>query len=120
VASVGFPNLLIMYGPLSPSGFCNGPTCAELQGEWIVECLAWLRERGLTRIEATAEAETAWVEHAAQRAAGTFFPRAESWYMGANIPGKPRQLLNYAGGAPLYLKKCAECAAAGYEGFSLD
>jgi cation diffusion facilitator CzcD-associated flavoprotein CzcO len=120
VASAGFPNLLMMYGPLSPSGFCNGPSCAELQGEWIVQCLAWLRERGLTRIEATPGAEAAWVEHAAQRAAGTFFPRANSWYMGANIPGKPRQLLNYAGGAPLYLQKCAECAEAGYAGFALS
>ena len=101
VASHGFPNMLMMYGPLSPSGFCNGPSCAELQGEWLVQCLVWLRDHGVTRIEATTEAEDAWVEHTAQRAAGTFFPRANSWYMGANIPGKPRQLLNYAGGAAL-------------------
>jgi hypothetical protein len=91
-----------------------------LQGEWLVQCLVWLRDHGVTRIEATTEAEDAWVEHAAQRAEGTFFPRANSCYMGANIPGKPRQLLNYAGGTPLYLQKCAECAEAGYSGFTLS
>jgi cation diffusion facilitator CzcD-associated flavoprotein CzcO len=119
VASHGFPNLLMLYGPQSPSGFCNGPTCAELQGEWIVQCLARLRERGVRRIEATAEAEEAWNEHIEERVEGTFFPRANSWYMGANIPGKPRQILNYPGGLPLYLSLCAECAAAEYAGFAL-
>jgi len=120
LASAGFPNLLFMYGPQSPAGFCNGPTAAELQGDVIVACLAWLRERGLTRIEALPEAETAWNAHVEELAAATLFPKANSWYMGANIPGKPRQLLNYPGGLPLYLKRCAECAEAGYAGFRLS
>ncbi|HVM99397.1 MAG TPA: NAD(P)/FAD-dependent oxidoreductase [Caulobacteraceae bacterium] len=120
LASAGFPNLLIMYGPQSPAGFCNGPSAAELQGDVIVELLAWMRARGLTRIEATAEAEDAWNAHVEEMAAGTLFPQANSWYMGANIPGKPRQLLNYPGGLPLYLQKCAECAAGGYAGFRLS
>jgi cyclohexanone monooxygenase len=119
LASAGFPNLLIVYGPQSPAGFCNGPTAAELQGDVVVECLAWLRERGLKRIEATPEAEEAWNAHIEDWAATSLFTKANSWYMGANIPGKPRQLLNYPGGLPLYLQKCAECADAGYAGFRL-
>ena len=119
LASSGFPNLLIVYGPQSPAGFCNGPSAAELQGEVVARCLTWLRDRGLGRIEATPEAETAWNDHIEELAAGTLFPKANSWYMGANIPGKRRQLLNYPGGLPLYLEKCAECADAGYAGFQL-
>ena len=119
LASAGFPNLLVMYGPQSPAGFCNGPSAAELQGEVIVRCLAWLREHGRTRIEPTADAAEAWNAHIEELTAGTLFPKANSWYMGANIPGKPRQLLNYPGGLPLYLQKCAECAEAGYAGFAL-
>lgn len=119
VASAGFPNLLILYGPQSPAGFCNGPTCAELQGDWIVECLGYMRERNKTRIEATSRAEAAWNEHVEEITKMTLFPRANSWYMGANIPGKPRQLLNYPGGLPLYLQKCDECASHDYEGFEL-
>lgn len=120
VASAGFPNLLMVYGPQSPAGFCNGPTCAELQGEWMVTLLAQLRERGVTRIEATRQAEEDWNDQIEARVKTTLFPLANSWYMGANIPGKPRQMLNYPGGAPLYLHKCAQCAAAGYAGFALD
>lgn len=120
MASAGFPNLLFIYGPQSPSGFCNGPTCAELQGEWVVECLEYMRHNGLTRIEATSQAEEAWSEHVGELADATLFPRADSWYMAANIPGKPRQLLNYPGGLPIYLHKCKESAEKGYEGFVLS
>lgn len=119
LACAGFPNLFFVYGPQSPSGFCNGPTCAELQGDWIVECLEHLREHGVTRIEATPSAEEAWTKHVDELAEATLFPRADSWYMGANIPGKPRQLLNYPG-VPLYTQRCAESAARGYEGFVLS
>jgi cyclohexanone monooxygenase len=118
-ATAGFPNLLYIYGPQSPSGFCNGPTCAELQGEWVVECLEYLRHNGLSRIEATPEAERAWGEHMAELAEATLFPEATSWYMGANIPGKKRELLLYPGGLPAYLVKCREAAEHGYAGFAL-
>lgn len=118
-ATAGFPNLLYIYGPQSPSAFCNGPSCAELQGQWVVECLEYLRRNGLSRIEATREAEQAWGEHVAELAAGTLFPIAESWYMGANVPGKRRELLAYPGGLPTYLQKCNEAAEKGYEGFVL-
>ena len=93
-ATAGFPNMLFLYGPQSPASFCNGPTCAELQGDWVVDCLRHLRDHALSRIESTPEAEEAWTQHIADVASMTLFPRADWWYMGANIPGKPRQLLN--------------------------
>jgi cyclohexanone monooxygenase len=113
-----FPNLLMLYGPQSPTAFCNGPTCAELQGDWVVDCLCHLRDHGLTRLEAEAAAGESWTEHMADLAAGTLLPRAESWYMGANIPGKPRQLLHHLG-VQEYLAFCQESAENGYSGFEL-
>ena len=120
VASNGFPNLLYLYGPQSPSGFCNGPTCAEVQGDWVVDLLRYLRDGGITRIEATAEAEQAWRDQVHGIASLTLFPRADSWYMGANIPGKPREMLNWPGGLRLYVGACREAAEAGYRGFTLE
>lgn len=120
VASAGFPNLLFLYGPQSPSGFCNGPTCAEVQGDWIVNCLDYMRQHRIARIETVAAAEDAWTSHINDLSAMTLFAKADSWYMGANIPGKPRQLLNYPGGVPLYMQRCNDSAAKGYEGFVLS
>ena len=120
VASHGFPNLLYVYGPQSPSGFCNGPTCAEAQGDWIIELVRDLSARGITRIEATPEAEETWRHQVETIASMTLFPRADSWYMGANIPGKRREMLNWPGGLQLYLTACQMSAAAGYAGFVLD
>ena len=120
LASHGFPNLVYLYGPQSPSGFCNGPTCAEVQGDWVVDLLSHLRDTGTTRIEATAEAEEEWRTMVHSIADMTLFPRADSWYMGANIPGKPREMLNWPGGLQLYLASCREVAEAGYRGFELD
>jgi cation diffusion facilitator CzcD-associated flavoprotein CzcO len=119
LASAGFPNLIYLYGPQSPSGFCNGPTCAEVQGEWVVELLVDLRDRRLRTIEATPQAEDAWRRQVQLIGDATLFPKADSWYMGANIPGKPRELLNYPGGVPKYAAICSECAADGYSGFTL-
>ncbi|MEH6518231.1 MAG: NAD(P)/FAD-dependent oxidoreductase [Halioglobus sp.] len=118
MAVAGFPNLLVLYGPLSPAGLCNGPTCAELQGDWIVSCLSYLRDQKFTRIEATPVAEQAWTQHVSDVAAMTLFPQADSWYMGANVPGKKRQFLNYPN-VPAYMEQCTQCAANGYEGFEL-
>lgn len=115
----GFPNMFMLYGPLSPSGLCNGPVCAEIQGEWIVSCLAYLRDNQLQRIEATVQAEDAWVAHVRELGDSTLFPQADSWYMGANIPGKPRQLLNYPS-LPNYMEFSEQCAENGYEGFDLS
>ncbi|MHB1583672.1 MAG: flavin-containing monooxygenase [Acidimicrobiales bacterium] len=119
VASHGFPNLVFLYGPQSPSGFCNGPTCAEAQGDWVVDLLWYLADHGITRIEATSEAESAWRDQVHAIAALTLFPQADSWYMGANIPGKPREMLNWPGGLQLYLATCRAAAEDGYSGFTL-
>jgi len=113
-----FPNLLMVYGPQSPTAFCNGPTCAELQGDWVVDCLCYLRDKGFRRIEAKTAAGEAWTHHMADLAAGTLLPQADSWYMGANIPGKPRQLLHHLG-VQEYRAFCRESAENGYSGFAL-
>ena len=118
IAVPGFPNLLMLYGPQSPSAFCNGPTCTELQGDWVVDCLCYLREAGLTRIEPTDDAAAAWTRHLDEVAARSLLPLADSWYMGADIPGKPRQLLHHPG-VQEYMAYCRDSAARGYAGFAL-
>ncbi len=117
VACHGFPNLFFLYGPQSPSGFCNGPTCAEVQGEWLTDLLVALRDSGHGRIEAKADSETAWREQVEFIASLSLFPMADSWYMGANIPGKRREMLNWPGGLQLYLEQCRNEAESGYPGF---
>jgi cation diffusion facilitator CzcD-associated flavoprotein CzcO len=120
MAVAGFPNLLFVYGPQSPNGFCNGPTCAEVQGDWIARLLDHLRLRNYTRVEATVPAEEAWRAQVLALADDTLFPRADSWYLGANIPGKPREMLAFTGGLPAYIAKCRESAERGYEGFAIS
>jgi cation diffusion facilitator CzcD-associated flavoprotein CzcO len=120
MAAAGFPNLLFVYGPQSPNAFCNGPTCAEVQGDWIARLLDHLRQRNYTRVEATVAAEEAWRAQVLELADATLFPRADSWYLGANIPGKPREMLSFTGGLPAYIAKCRESAERGYEGFALS
>ena len=118
MATSGFPNMLFLYGPQSPSGFCNGPTCAELQGDWVKDFLVHLRGSGKTRLEATDKAEAEWTALIDDIASMTLFPKADSWYMGANIPGKPRQLLNFPG-VPIYMEQCNNSAKNGFAGFDL-
>jgi cyclohexanone monooxygenase len=120
MAVAGFPNLLFVYGPQSPNAFCNGPTCAETQGDWIAQLLDHLRQRNYARVEATVAAEEAWRGQVLELADATLFPRADSWYLGANIPGKPREMLAFSGGLPAYLAKCRESAERGYEGFAIS
>lgn len=119
VAVAGFPNMLFLYGPQSSTAFCNGPVCAELQGEWVVELLDHLRTNGHRRIESLAEEGVAWTEHLAQLADSTLFGKADSWYMGANVPGKRRQLLNYPN-SDAYLERLRRCAADDYRGFLIS
>ncbi|WP_437828101.1 flavin-containing monooxygenase [Sorangium sp. So ce1153] len=120
IAVAGFPNLFTITGPGSPSVFSNAVVSIEQHVEWISGCIAHLRERGIERIEATVEAEDGWVAHMREVAEGTLYPLASSWYIGANIPGKPRVLMPYAGGVGAYRKKCEAIAAQGYDGFSLS
>jgi cyclohexanone monooxygenase len=115
----GFPNLFTITGPGSPSVLTNMIVSIEQHVDWITHCLEYLLEHGIATIEATVEAQDAWVEHVNQVASLTLFPRANSWYMGANIEGKPRVFMPYIGGLNLYTQKCDEVAAAGYEGFTL-
>ncbi len=118
VAVYGFPNMLMLYGPQSPASFCNGPVCAELQGEWTVELLLHMRELGLASFEPTAGTGRRWSTLLERLARTTLFGKTDSWYMGANIPGKTRQLLNHPN-ADAYLDRLRECAEAGYDGFVL-
>jgi cyclohexanone monooxygenase len=110
---------MFVYGPQSPSAFCNGPTAAEAQGQWVVEFIDHLQKNNLTRVEATPEAEQRWQEQIDEIAAPALFSEAKSWYMGANIPGKKVQLLMYPGGLPAYLANVNESAANGYPEFAL-
>jgi cyclohexanone monooxygenase len=116
----GFPNLFTITGPGSPSVLSNMVVSIEQHVNWIADCIAWMRERGFDTIEATPEAEAAWVAHVNEVAAATLFPRASSWYMGANVPGKARVFMPYVGGVDVYRQHCAQVAAKGYEGFSLS
>jgi cation diffusion facilitator CzcD-associated flavoprotein CzcO len=117
VQVAGFPNMFIVTGPGSPSVLTNMPMAIEQHVQWIADCISYLRESGLTRVEATEEAEEAWVEHVRQVAESTLFPKANSWYLGANIPGKKRVFMPYVGGFAPYEKRCNEVVANGYEGF---
>ena len=115
----GFPNLFTITGPGSPSVMSNMMVSIEQHVDWIAQCMSFLRAQGYGCIEATPAAETAWVEHVNQVANGTLFPQANSWYMGANVPGKPRVFLPYIGGVGPYRQKCDEVTQQGYVGFQL-
>jgi cyclohexanone monooxygenase len=91
----------------------------EQHVDWIADCIAHLREHGRAAIEATVEAQEAWVAHVNEVGNLTLYPRANSWYMGANVPGKPRIFMPYIGGVGVYRQKCDEVAAKGYEGFKI-
>lgn len=121
VSIAGFPNLFTITGPQSPSVLTNMPVAIEQHVEWISDCIDHLRNSGSTRIEATPDAQEQWVAHVNEIVSMTLMPKANSWYMSANIAGKPRAFLPYLGpeGVGGYRKKCDEIAAKGYEGFTL-
>jgi cyclohexanone monooxygenase len=115
--SAGFPNLFIITGPGSPSVLSNMIVSIEQHVDWIADCFAFMRARGHATMEATRDAEQKWVAHVNEVAYGTLYPQANSWYMGANIPGKPRVFMPYIGGVGIYRQICNDVAAKGYEGF---
>ncbi|MET4723601.1 cyclohexanone monooxygenase [Bradyrhizobium japonicum] len=117
--SAGFPNLFIITGPGSPSVLSNMIVSIEQHVDWIADCLVHMRRQGVATMEASGEAEDKWVAHVNEVAHGTLYPQANSWYMGANIPGKPRIFMPYIGGVGVYRRICDEVAAKGYEGFLL-
>ncbi|HEX2216076.1 MAG TPA: cyclohexanone monooxygenase, partial [Xanthobacteraceae bacterium] len=106
-------------GPGSPSVLTNMIPTIEQHVEWIADCVGHMRSRDLQRIEAEPEAETAWVAHVAETAERSLRPSCNSWYIGANVAGKPRVFMPYFGGMPAYRQKCEAVAANGYEGFAL-
>jgi cation diffusion facilitator CzcD-associated flavoprotein CzcO len=116
----GFPNMFTVTGPGSPSVLCNMPVCIEQHVEWITDCIDHLMQNDIAQIEATPEAADAWVAHVNDAANATLLPQAgHSWYLGANVPGKPRVFMPYAGGMHIYREKCKQVAANGYEGFEM-
>lgn len=120
LASAGFPNLFFITGPGSPSVLSNVIVCIEQHVDWISDCLAEIQRRGADRIEASAAAENDWVEHVNEVANRTLFPIANSWYLGANVPGKPRVFMPYVGGVGAYRKICDQVATDGYRGFRIS
>jgi cation diffusion facilitator CzcD-associated flavoprotein CzcO len=117
----GFPNLFVITGPGSPSVLSNMVVSIEQHVDWIAGCLGYLEGRGLDRIEASAGAEDAWGHHVSEIAEATLYPRAPTaWYVGANIPGKPRVFMPYVGGCGTYRRECDEVVERGYQGFVLQ
>ncbi len=112
--------MFTMTGPGSPSVLCNLPVAIEQHVEWITNCIAFMRENGIERIEAAPESVERWVAHVNEAADATLLPLVtHSWYLGANVPGKPRVFMPYAGGMTRYRAICDDVAARGYEGFVL-
>ena len=119
LTTVGCPNLFMITGPGSPSVLTNMVVAIEQHVDWIGDCLEYLKREQLATIEATSEAQDAWVDHVNAVADKTLMPTCNSWYLGRNIPGKPQVFMPLIGFPP-YVEKCAEVAANGYQGFVLN
>jgi cyclohexanone monooxygenase len=122
IQTAGFPNFFTITGPGSPSVLANMVVCAEQHIEWIGACLVHLREHGYRTVEATVDAQDAWVDTVNQAAVGTMYtaPTCNSWYLGDNIPGKVRVFLPFVGGLDKYIEHCDEVVEAGYKGFAFS
>jgi len=115
----GFPNLFLIAGPGTPAVLTNTVVAIEQHVDWVADCIAYLRDRNIATIEALPNAEEGWVDHVNEAAHMTLYPLANSWYMGANMPGKPRIFMPYVGGLSTFRKRCEAVAAKGYDGFLL-
>ncbi|MEM7469532.1 MAG: NAD(P)/FAD-dependent oxidoreductase [Pseudomonadota bacterium] len=120
VATAGFPNMFMITGPGSPSVLGNMPTSIEQHMDWIAGFISHAEARNAKTIEPEKAAEQTWGEHVKELADNTLFPQTDSWYMGANIPGKPRVFLPYVGGFGEYRKLCNEVASKNYKGFTVE
>jgi cation diffusion facilitator CzcD-associated flavoprotein CzcO len=117
----GFPNLFTITGPGSPSVLCNMPVAIEQHVDWITDCIDHMRKRGLSKVEPVDAAAETWLERVQAAANATLLPKAHhSWYLGANVPGKPRVFMPYAGGMANYRRICQQVAQSGYEGFAFS
>ncbi|WP_246078643.1 flavin-containing monooxygenase [Modestobacter excelsi] len=120
LGTVGFPNLFMIAGPGSPSVLSNMVVSIEQHVDWVSDAIAYMERRGLATIEATPTAQDEWVDHVNVLASYTLFPGTDSWFLGANVPGKARVFMPYAGGVGAYRQKCDEVAASGYAGFQFS
>ena len=120
LTTVGFPNFFTITGPGSPSVLSNMAVSIEQHVDWVADCLDRLRQEGFERIEPTPQAQAGWVQHVNDCADITLYPQANSWYIGANVPGKPRVFLPYLGGVDGYRRVCDEVVEQGYLGFRLS
>lgn len=121
IQTPGFPNLFMITGPGSPSVLSNMPVAIEQHVEWIARCIADMRKQGQERIEATEPAAQDWVAQVNKAANETLLPMASSsWYLGANVPGKPKVFIPYAGGMAHYAAICEDVASENYRGFALS
>ncbi len=116
----GFPNMFVVTGPGSPGVKTQMIASIEQHVDWIADAIDHLHKHQLDRIAPNADAESEWVDHVNAVADSTLYPLANSWYVGANIPGKPRVFMPYVGGFDRYKKRCDEVSAGGYPGFSLS
>jgi len=116
----GFPNLFTVTGPMSPSVLSNMVVSIEQHINWIANCIAYLRDHDLTEIDPDPDAQEKWVEHVRTIADSTLYPQADSWYVGANVPGKPRVFMPYVGGVNIYDAEIRRIAEEGYPGFKLS
>lgn len=115
-----FPNMFYTYGPHSPTAYANGPSIVQPQGDWITDCILKMKKEGKTRIHAKQEAEKQWKQMINKTHAMSLRDKVDSWYMGSNIPGKPRAPLNYSLGVPAYIKTVNEALENNYDGFEVS
>ena len=117
VTIAGFPNMFNLVGPGSPSVLITMVTASEQHGDFVADCMTWMKEKNLSRVAADARAEQAWGEEINSLASRTLRLNCNSWHLGTNIPGKPKQFMPYIGGYPRYTEILSEMVAGGYEGF---
>ncbi|KAI9717699.1 MAG: hypothetical protein M1828_007102 [Chrysothrix sp. TS-e1954] len=113
----GFPNMFFLYGPQAPTAFSNGPSCVQIQAQWIAKTIKQLNEQGVDRLEATEAHEKEWTDKTHHAWDITLFPQAKSWYQGANIPGRKVEPLNWAGGIPAYIQALDESRDNDWQGW---
>jgi cyclohexanone monooxygenase len=116
----GFPNMFIVTGPGSPSALSNMFVSIEQHIDWIARCVDFMRSDGHDTVESTLDAEAEWARHVDELAHQTLYPLANTWYLGANIPGKPRVFMAYAGGVDRYRRECEQVEADHYRGFTFS
>jgi cyclohexanone monooxygenase len=117
IATAGFPNLFTITGPGSPSVLTNMLVSIEQHVDWTAACMRWMNESGIEAIEPSIDAEDGWVDHVNEVAGFTLYPTGNSWYLGANIDGKPRVFMPYIAGVEIFRTICDDVAASGYRGF---